>query len=128
MIWLGLAGAPDERGFWPLLLGALALGLALALSPSLGIHVVLFNLILFACALLLMLEGHRGQSLLWYNLGIGLFVVLIATRYFDTFVDLLPRSVFFLLGGVFLIVWAVLVDRQRRRRLAAAERREDSGA
>ncbi|MGE0451966.1 MAG: Na+/H+ antiporter NhaC family protein [Vicinamibacteria bacterium] len=28
--WLGLQGAPDERGFWPMLLAALALGLALA--------------------------------------------------------------------------------------------------
>ena len=28
--WLGLSGAPDERGFWPVLLAALALGLILA--------------------------------------------------------------------------------------------------
>ncbi len=28
--WLGLAGAPDERGFWPVLVAALALGLLLA--------------------------------------------------------------------------------------------------
>ncbi|MCH7781296.1 MAG: hypothetical protein IH848_10645 [Acidobacteria bacterium] len=30
VIWLGLAGAPDERGFWPVLLAALALGLLLS--------------------------------------------------------------------------------------------------
>ncbi len=30
VVWLGLAGAPDERGFWPVLLAALALGLLLA--------------------------------------------------------------------------------------------------
>lgn len=28
--WLGLSGAPDERGFWPVLLGALAVGLLMA--------------------------------------------------------------------------------------------------
>ena len=28
--WLGLAGAPDERGFWPVLLAALGLGILLA--------------------------------------------------------------------------------------------------
>jgi Na+/H+ antiporter NhaC len=28
--WLALSGAPDERGFWPILLAALTLGLALA--------------------------------------------------------------------------------------------------
>lgn len=28
--WLGLSGAPDERGFWPILLAAIAVGLAAA--------------------------------------------------------------------------------------------------
>jgi len=83
--------------------------------------VVLTNLTLFAGALVLMLHGHRAQSLLWYNGGIAVFVVLIVSRYFDTFVDLLPRSVFFLLGGILLIVWAVVVDRQRRRRARKEE-------
>ncbi len=30
VVWLGLSGAPDERGFWPILIAALALGLILA--------------------------------------------------------------------------------------------------
>jgi len=30
IIWLGLAGAPDERGFWPILLLGLVLGMGLA--------------------------------------------------------------------------------------------------
>ena len=30
VVWLALSGAPDEKGFWPVLLAALALGLALA--------------------------------------------------------------------------------------------------
>ena len=28
--WLGLSGAPDERGFWPVLLAALTLGMLLS--------------------------------------------------------------------------------------------------
>lgn len=32
--WLALSGAPDERGFWPVLLAALALGLVLAREPG----------------------------------------------------------------------------------------------
>ena len=28
--WLGLSGAPDERGFWPILLTALSLGMVLS--------------------------------------------------------------------------------------------------
>jgi Na+/H+ antiporter NhaC len=32
--WLALSGAPDERGFWPVLLAALGLGLLLARDPG----------------------------------------------------------------------------------------------
>lgn len=32
--WLGLSGAPDERGFWPVLLAALAVGMLLARDRS----------------------------------------------------------------------------------------------
>lgn len=32
--WLAFSGAPDERGFWPILLAALALGLLLARDPK----------------------------------------------------------------------------------------------
>ena len=32
--WLGLSGAPDERGFWPVLLAALILGLLLVRDRS----------------------------------------------------------------------------------------------
>ena len=34
VIWLALNGAPDERGFWPVLLAALALGMLLARDRS----------------------------------------------------------------------------------------------
>ena len=84
-------------------------------SPALWAHVVLFNLILFVEAFALMLRGHRAQRILWYNLGIAVFVVLTVSRYLDTFVEFLPRSVFFALGGLFLIGWAAFVERQRRR-------------
>ncbi len=30
VVWLGLSGAPDERGFWPILIAALTVGLMLA--------------------------------------------------------------------------------------------------
>ena len=39
--WLGLSGAPDERGFWPILLGAIILALALATDRRATIEVIL---------------------------------------------------------------------------------------
>ncbi len=100
--------------------------LSFAAPPSQLFHTVLFNLILFVGAFVLMLRGHRKQSLAWYNAGIALFVLLIASRYLDTFVEFLPRSVFFVLGGLFLIAWAVFVDRQRKRALARDGGLEDA--
>jgi uncharacterized membrane protein len=118
-----LLGSSEERARLSamalvLAMVAVSFGLSFVASPSLAVHVVLFNLTLFVAAFAMLLEGNRSSSLLWYNAGIALFVLLIVSRYFDTFVDFLPRSVFFVLGGLFLIVWAVLVDRQRKRRLA----------
>ncbi len=115
---LGQAGRGRRSWGAPLVLALVAASFALSFvtPPSLPVHTPLFNVTLFAAALVLMLRGHRRQSLGWYNAGIGLFVVLIGSRYFDTFVEFLPRSVFFVLGGLFLIGWAVLADRQRRRR------------
>ncbi len=107
----------------PLILALVSIELILALltARDLSIHVVLFNVILFAAALEMMLRGHRSQSLLWFNGGIALFVGLIVTRYLDSFAEYLPRSVFFVLGGLFLIAWAVVADRQRRLRGTEAE-------
>lgn len=34
VVWLALAGAPDERGFWPVLLAALTVGVVLAREPG----------------------------------------------------------------------------------------------
>jgi uncharacterized membrane protein len=113
-------GVENRRWGTPLLLALTATSLVLSFlaPPSLLIHPLFFNLTLFAGALGMMLRGHRAQSLAWFNAGIALFVALITSRYLDTFVEYLPRSVFFVMGGLFLIGWAVLVDRQRKRSAA----------
>ena len=68
-----------------------------------------------------MVKGYREQRVNFYNAGIGLFVVLIVFRYFDTFWYLMPRSVFFMLGGLFLIGWALFIDRQKKQLERAAD-------
>lgn len=111
-----------------LALVSLSLVLSFVTAPALPLHVILFNLTLFAAALVFMFRGQRLESLAWYNAGIGLFVVLIASRYFDTLVDYLPRSIFFILGGLFLIAWVYFVDRQRRKSAAMAATEGGDGA
>ena len=84
------------------------------LPPRSPVFVPIFNLVLFFEALVLMVKGYREKKIDFYNFGIALFVLLIVTRYFDTLSALMPRSVFFILGGVFLIGWAVFISRQKR--------------
>lgn len=104
------------RGGELTVLGLVVLTLAFTVlaKPSWMIHVVLFNGIVFAQGLVFMIKGHREQRIAFYNWGMGIFVGLILCRYFDTFLAYLPRSFFFIGGGLFLIAWAVFIDRKKR--------------
>lgn len=99
-----------------LVFGLLAVGMLLTwiLPPSSALFVVIFNCALFFEALALMIKGHLEKRIDFYNFGIALFVLLIVSRYFDTLSAFMPRSFFFILGGVFLIAWAVFIDRQKK--------------
>jgi Na+/H+ antiporter NhaC len=82
--WLALAGAPDERGFWPILLAALALGLALArdrrqyadalLGGMAQPLVMLMVLAWMLSGVLSTLLGAAGfvQALVWITAQLGL--------------------------------------------------------
>ena len=99
-----------------IVLGLVVLTVAMTMlaRPSWMIHVVLFNLIVFAQGLVFMVKGQREQRIAFYNWGMAIFVGLILFRYFDTFLAYLPRSFFFIGGGLFLIAWAVFIDRKKR--------------
>lgn len=63
---LGLSGAPDERGFWPILLGALGVGFLLARSPSRYAEAVLSGMsrpIVMLMVLAWMLAGVLASAL-----------------------------------------------------------------
>lgn len=82
--WLGLRGAPDERGFWPVLVAALVLGLLLARDRAAWSEVVLDGMSrkvvalmiaawLFAGCLGAILAGSGFvQSLVWLAQAVGL--------------------------------------------------------
>ncbi|MEI7752065.1 MAG: DUF2157 domain-containing protein [Candidatus Omnitrophota bacterium] len=99
-----------------IVLGLVVLTVAVTMlaRPSWIIHVVLFNLVVFAQGLVFMVKGQREQRIAFYNWGMAIFVGLILFRYFDTFLAYLPRSFFFIGGGLFLIAWAVFIDRKKR--------------
>jgi uncharacterized membrane protein len=100
---------------------ALAVTATMLAKPSGMIHVLLFNLIVFSQGLVFMVKGQREQKIAFYNWGMAIFVSLILFRYFDTFLAYLPRSFFFIGGGLFLIAWAVFIDRQKKVFLKSKE-------
>lgn len=61
---LGLAGAPDERGFWPVLLGGIAVGLVLSRDPTAYAEAVLHGMsrpIVMLMVLAWLLAGVLGS-------------------------------------------------------------------
>ena len=72
--------------------------------------------ILYAAALLgVIWLGYIRRRPLYINLGLFFFVLDLIARYFDFFFRLLPRSLFFIGGGLLLMAGAVFLERKRRR-------------
>ena len=80
-------------------------------------HAIAFNLVLFAGIFGLIFLGHfRGESS-FVNIALLFFGLAVISRYFDFAWELLPRSVFFILGGLLLLGGGMLLERLRRRTL-----------
>jgi len=98
--------------------GALALANLLLAGRYPGWIAVGYNLLGLMGVVWLVLTGRdRGERRI-VNLGFVFFAALAAARYIDIAGALFDRPVFFVLGGVLLIVAGVLLDRSRRRFIA----------
>jgi uncharacterized membrane protein len=73
------------------------------------------NVVLFASLIGLIYSGARRlDSAAMVNISTVFFAIAIFCRYFDTFYQMLDRSVFFLVGGTVLLVGGYLLEQQRR--------------
>ena len=80
-------------------------------------YTIMFNLALLAGILGLVFLGYfRGTGYL-VNIALVFFGLLVIGRYFDFTWDLLPRSAFFIVGGLLLLGVGVLLERLRRKTL-----------
>jgi len=77
-------------------------------------YMVLFNIIFLGLLTLLLYAGYSTENIGIINTTMFWFVLLIFARYFDFFWKLLPRSLFFMLGGLVLLVISVVLERKRR--------------
>jgi len=98
-----------------LCLGVTILGLIFfSYTVGLLIYIVLFNLILLGVILTLLYIGYNREDIKLVNIGIGYLWILVVVRYCDFFWELLPRSIFFMLGGLVLVGGSTILESKRR--------------
>lgn len=101
--------------------GSISIGLLMAAiifffsqSPS-AFFTILFNLVLAGIIFILILVGYQREDMNLINIGMSYLALLIIVRYFDFFWNLLPRSIFFMSGGLILILGGIAFEKKRRQ-------------
>ena len=109
---------------------AMPLGLvALALifyffTPVNNLYTILFNLVFAAIIFALLWEGYQREDMTLVNMGMGWLAALVVFRYYDFFWDLLPRSLFFMVGGLILVLGGIALEKKRRDLKSKFKRRK----
>jgi uncharacterized membrane protein len=120
---VNLALNPSRSATWRieeyLSLGLTGLALVfLAFPPTTNVSMIVFNLALAGVLLTILTIGYQREDARLVDIGIRALSVLILIRYCDWFWHLLPRSAFFLIGGLLLLVGGVVLERKRRELIA----------
>lgn len=105
------------------LLAVMGAGLYLALAYRGGgagntVYVFIVNILFAGGVVGIMVLGYFRHYAPYVNIGIVFFVLDVTARYVDVFWKLLPRSLFFVIGGSILLSGGVMLERKRRRILA----------
>jgi uncharacterized membrane protein len=91
-----------------------------------SIIVLISNLIYAAMIVGITVLGYIKKYNTYINIGILFFVLDVVARYFDFFFDLLPRSLFFIMGGIMLLAGGIFLEKKRRKVLASFKLEEAS--
>ncbi|TSC63909.1 MAG: hypothetical protein G01um1014106_343 [Parcubacteria group bacterium Gr01-1014_106] len=79
------------------------------------LYVVVMNLLLLGAILSILFIGYQREDIHLVNMGMFWFSVFVIVRYFDFFWELLPRSLFFMTGGLVLVLGGIALERKRRQ-------------
>ncbi len=74
----------------------------------------IINLVLFAFTLFVIYHGYQEKNPFLFNLGVVLFALSVIIKYFDFFFGLMPRSLFFISGGIILLCGSLYLEKKRR--------------
>lgn len=100
----------------PVGIGFVALALVFFFYPSAtSIYVLLFNLLLAGFILLMIYAGYQREDMKIVNMGMFWLAVFIVVKYFDWFWKLLSKSLFFIAGGLVLVLGGIALEKKRRQ-------------
>lgn len=80
-----------------------------------SITVIMINLLLFSLVIGLIYSGLVEHKRFYVNSAFVIFAVTLLSRYFDTFWSLMNRSLFFVVGGLLLIIGGYWLEKKRRQ-------------
>lgn len=80
-----------------------------------NVYTLLFNMAFAGSVFALLYIGHRREDIKLVNIGMSSLALFVVVRYFDFFWELMPRSIFFMIGGFMLVIGGLAMERKRRQ-------------
>lgn len=80
-----------------------------------NVYTVIYNLIFAGLTIFLVYIGYQKSDIKILNTGIFWLSIFILAKYFDFFWDLFDRSLFFIVGGLILVLGGIALERKRRQ-------------
>ncbi len=80
-----------------------------------SVYTVIYNLLFAGLTIFLIYIGYQKSDIKIVNIGIFWLSVFILAKYFDFFWDLMDRSLFFIVGGLILVLGGIAMERKRRQ-------------
>jgi len=80
-----------------------------------SVYTVIYNLLFAGLTIFLIYIGYQRSDIKIVNIGIFWLSVFIFAKYFDFFWDLMDRSLFFIVGGLILVLGGIAMERKRRQ-------------
>ena len=98
-----------------LALGLLSFTLIFFFFPAASnIYTIIYNLLFAGLTIFLIYIGYQRSDIKVVNIGIFWFSIFLFAKYFDFFWDLMDRSIFFIVGGLILVLGGIALERKRR--------------
>jgi len=80
-----------------------------------SVYTVIYNLLFAGLTLFLIYIGYQKSDIKIVNMGIFWLSIFILAKYFDFFWDLMDRSLFFIVGGLILVLGGIAMEKKRRQ-------------